>query len=143
MHPRLFAAIVAIAGGFSGKMPESTTLGQLLRLAKTQKSADIIELVTPIIQLPVQMHHGASDSVVGVSASKQAFKALRMGAKKRKQKVHRHECFVYPELNHVACWKRVFKSQHFCAWLRRHRRLPYLPYSLKPSSKRINRSTSR
>ena len=122
VHPQLFAAIVPIAGGFSERMPESTTIGALKRVAGTRKSKDILELVTPIIPLPMQIHHGADDSVVGASASRQAFNALRMGAKKRRQKAQRHFLTVHVGLNHAPCWKKVFKSQGFCDWIRRQRR---------------------
>ncbi|CAE7255339.1 PKD2, partial [Symbiodinium pilosum] len=112
--PDLFAALIAVCGGFTKPLPLDTSLNSLLQLAKVAPKK---EDVSNISELPVWLFHGMKDRTVDPDGSMLLWQAL--GGKVRSKAKLR--ITTYEALGHQI-WSSAYKTSDLFSWLLRQKK---------------------
>jgi len=112
-HPDVFAAIAPICGGFTRKLPPTTSMQAVTSRAKCKVDPNAVR---PLRKIPAWMFHGKQDKTVDCNGSTSMFEAL--GGKERGEDHLR--LTIYPESGHN-CWTMSYRNPELYTWLLKHK----------------------
>eukprot|EP00931_Biecheleriopsis_adriatica_P095117 TRINITY_DN68744_c0_g1_i1.p1 TRINITY_DN68744_c0_g1~~TRINITY_DN68744_c0_g1_i1.p1 ORF type:complete len:398 (-),score=78.85 TRINITY_DN68744_c0_g1_i1:22-1215(-) len=113
VDPSLYAAVVAVCGGFAPPLPRETGLSAVVHRAKAPPKE---EEVNRVQHLPAWLFHGLADRTVDPDGSRLLFEAL--GGKGRGKGTLR--LTTYKDGGHPI-WGRAYKENGLFSWLLKHR----------------------